>query len=101
MDDPTLAESDQGQYTFEGLNVILCGDLHQFPPVARPPRDYLYRPTNLTEDAIDCQIGQTIYKEFNIVVILREQKRVTDPVWLQLLRNLCKGQVEQGNLSIL
>jgi PIF1-like helicase len=86
--------SDQGRYTFEGLNVILCGDLHQFPPVARPPREYLYQPINLSEDPIDCQLGRTIYEEFTTVVILREQKRVTDPVWLQLLRNLRKGQVQ-------
>lgn len=27
--------------SFGGVNVILVGDLHQFPPVACSPRDYI------------------------------------------------------------
>ena len=87
--------------SFEGISVILCGDLHQFPPVAKPLRESLYRPTDMAKDPIDCQIGRAIYEEFDTVVVLKEQKRITDPVWLNLLRNLRKGRVEQNDITVL
>jgi hypothetical protein len=74
-------ETDEDGLSFGGLNVILCGDLHQFPPVAKGNRDHLFRPTDPNRDLKECQIGRAIYEQFNTVVILKEQKRVTDPVW--------------------
>src|SRR5438876_7865334 len=64
------SDSEQPGYSFGGVNVILCGDLHQFPPVAQPPMQYLYRPSNMELDPIECQIGRAIYEEFSTVVIL-------------------------------
>ena len=64
--------------SFGGTNIILCGDLHQFPPVAKSPRERLYKAIDLAHDSLDAQIGRTLYEEFETVIILKEQIRVTD-----------------------
>ena len=72
-------------HSFGELNVILCGDLHQFPPVACAKSEALYHPVNLTKDSEHAKIGCHIYKEFSTVVVLREQMRVTDQKWREFL----------------
>ena len=68
-------------HSFGGLNVILCGDLHWFPPVACTKSEALYHPVNLAKDSDEAKIGSRIYEEFSTVVTLREQMRVTDHKW--------------------
>ena len=51
------SSSERTGLSFSGVNVILCGDLHQFPPVVRNYGEHLFCPTNLSKDNIDCQIG--------------------------------------------
>jgi ATP-dependent exoDNAse (exonuclease V) alpha subunit len=75
------------------LNVILCGDFHQFPPVATSAKDYLYTALDGEEKSMDRKEGKMIYKQFTTVVILTEQKRVTDPIWHTFLQRLRKGDV--------
>jgi hypothetical protein len=87
--------------SFGGVNVIILGDFHQFPPVARPIRDALYYPSNAETDSLGSQIGRAIYEEFTMVVTLKEQKRVTDPVWHDFLRNLRTGSVNAGHVQML
>lgn len=96
----TGAASDQ---SFGGMNVILCGDFHQFPPVAGRASDALYFPINLGRefDIIDMQLGRKIYEEFTTVVILKEQVRCTDPVWHDFLRHLRYGRVQERHLTML
>lgn len=86
--------------SFGGLNVILCGDLHQFPPVACRKREALYHSIN-ANDSVDAQIGRRIYEEFTTVVILKEQMRVTDPTWRDFLVHLRHGRVETRHLKML
>ena len=57
-------------HSFGGLNVIIFGDLHQFPPVAAKRGEPLYRPIDTTSDNIESQIGRRIYEEFTKVVVL-------------------------------
>ena len=95
------SSSENPGYSFGGISVILCGDLHQFPPVAKASQDSLYRPINLAKDGIECQIGRAIYEEFTTVVILKEQIRVTDPIWRDLLVHLRHGQVQEKHIHIL
>ena len=53
------------------IHIILCGNLHQFPPVAKAVSEALYYLINLaTTDSTDAQVGYMIYEEFNTVVIL-------------------------------
>lgn len=86
--------------SFGGLNVILCGDLHQFPPVACGKREPLYYPVR-TDDPLSFQIGRKIYEEFSTVVILAEQMRVTDHIWRDFLDHLRDGTVESRHLKML
>ncbi|KAJ8590087.1 hypothetical protein M405DRAFT_737527, partial [Rhizopogon salebrosus TDB-379] len=61
----------------------------------------LYYPLNSTQDKPMCQVGRSIYEEFITVVILRQQVRVTDPVWLDFLRHLRHGCVEDHHMEML
>jgi hypothetical protein len=85
---------------FSGINVILCGDLHQFPPVAGAKRDPLYF-SSLSTDSIDLKTGRMIYDEFTMVVVLHEQVRVTDMGWKEFLWRLRKGIVREDDLTML
>lgn len=71
---------------FGGLHAILTGDFHQFPPIGGDP---LYS----TKDAKDNKtiFGGEIYRQFDTVILLEEQNRVTDLVWTQLLARLREG----------
>jgi PIF1-like helicase len=60
--------------SFGGINVVLCGDLHQFPPVAESRREYLYRPNISASNPLECQIRRIIYEVFDTVVILKSNK---------------------------
>ena len=87
-------------FSFGGLNVILCGDLHQFPPVACAKREPLFYPIS-TDDKIPAQVGRKIYEEFSTIVILKEQVRVTDHIWRDFLDHLRYGRVEPRHLKML
>ncbi len=93
-------DSDQ---SFGGLSVILCGDLHQFPPVAVAAAEALYMPTVNERDLekADRVLGRKIYEEFTTVVVLKEQMRVSDPVWRDFLVHLRYGRVEKPHLAML
>jgi len=58
--------------SFSGINVVLCGDFHQFPPVATSPTEALYFPSNPQKDSAESQLGRAIYEEFKTVIILKE-----------------------------
>lgn len=87
--------------SFGGLNIILCGDLHQFPPVARPACETLYWPLRIADDNAEQLLGRQIYEEFDTVVILNEQMRVTDTVWRRFLVHLRYGNVSEDDLVML
>lgn len=87
--------------SFGGINVILPGDPHQFPPVACAAREALYVSSNSQFDSTLCQVGRTIYEEFIMVVSLKQQMRVSDPVWLDFLRHLRIGDVQPEHLTML
>ncbi|KIK13899.1 hypothetical protein PISMIDRAFT_17663 [Pisolithus microcarpus 441] len=88
-------------HSFRGLNVILCGDFHQFPPVAVGPSKPLYMPGKPQNDNPQAQLGRTIYEEFQTVVVLTEQIRVTDKVWQDFLRHLHMGRVQESHIGML
>ena len=95
------AESARPGHSFGGIDVILCGDLHQFPPVAQSRAESLYRPVDMAHDSIERQIGRRIYEEFTTVVILKEQMRVTDPIWRDFLEHLRYGRVQEKHIQML
>jgi hypothetical protein len=82
---------------FGGLNVILFGDFHQFPPVAGSP---LYTPINSksSETAIR---GRAIFEQFKMCLLLQRQMRVSDPVWQQFLSRLRLGNILSTDIALL
>ena len=101
----SIAKMVQGQpvksKSFGGINVILYSDFYQFPPVATSPSEALYFPSKPERESADSQLGGAIYMEFVTVVILKEQMRVTDPVWHNFLNHLHYGQVQEQHLKML
>ncbi|KAL4081257.1 hypothetical protein J3A83DRAFT_4427358 [Scleroderma citrinum] len=87
--------------SFSRINVILCGDFHQLPPVAMSPTQAFYFPSNPERDSAKSQLRRAIYMEFTIVVILKEQMHVTDPEWHRFLEHLCYGWVEEKDIEML
>ncbi|KXN83798.1 ATP-dependent DNA helicase PIF1 [Leucoagaricus sp. SymC.cos] len=87
--------------SFGGINVILCGDFHQFPPVAQSPRAALYWPSDEARDTPESMLGRSVYEEFVTVVQLTEQIRITDPEWLDFLRHLRVGKVRKRHVELL
>src|SRR6266850_426086 len=66
---------------FGGLNVTMSGDFHQFPPVGEGTTT----PASI-RDSPETMLGSKLFVQFTTVVILKEQKQVTDPEWISLLR---------------
>ncbi|KAB5588280.1 Vacuolar membrane-associated protein IML1 [Ceratobasidium theobromae] len=68
---------------FGGINVIISGDFHQFPPVACPESEALYAPKvpfqNPTKQQTESLTGRAIYEQFRTVVLLKEQELIVSP----------------------
>ena len=86
---------------FGNLNVILCGDFHQFPPVVAGRTAPLYWPVDLTHDSEDDILGRKIFEQFTTVVQLKEQIRVQDPTWLDVLQHVRYGNCRQHHIDII
>ena len=67
--------------------------------VVRPP--IICYPVNLAKDSDDAKIGRRIYEEFSMVVVLREQMRITDQGWRDFLVRLRYGKVQRCDLTML
>lgn len=84
---------EDGTDGLSDFNIILFGDLHQFPPIAVSPSEALFKPVDTENDPADRQLGRKLYEEFSTVVILKEQMRVVDGVWHDFLTHLRFGEV--------
>jgi hypothetical protein len=72
----SIAKGGTSSHSFGGVNLIICGDFHQFPPVATGLSEVLYYPIDLLRDSLESKLGHMICEEFSTVVILKEQMRV-------------------------
>ena len=80
---------------FGGLNVIFVGDFHQFPPPGKSASCLYANETSHTTAAI----GKAIYLQFETVVILSQQMRITDSAWLGILQRSRDGTCTIDDLS--
>lgn len=85
----------QPSLPFGGLSVILTGDFHQFPPVATSGKElYNSNPSNQL-----ASLGRNLYEQFDIVVILKEQMRITDPIWNDILKRSRTGDCTKSDIT--
>ena len=96
-----IGKGDPEGRSFGGISVIMLGDFHQFPPVARPLRYALYYPVDFSNDSLTSRIGRAIYEEFTTVVELKEQRRISNPVCHDFLQHLRRGTVNAEHLKML
>ena len=94
-------ESDNREIPFGDTSVILTGDEHQLPPVACSIREALWYPPDPAKDSTLCLIGRSIFEEFTTVVILRQQMRITDPIWQDFLYHLRHGYLREHHIELL
>ena len=80
---------------FGGLNIILVGDFHQFLPVVSKPSALLYWPCKPEKDNEMEILGRKLYEQFDTVVRLKTQVRITDPEWVDLLQHARHGRCKE------
>ena len=80
---------------FGGLNVLLMGDFHQFPPVGNS-NAALYCPALSRNTSI---VGKAIYLQFDTVITLVKQERMTDHVWMLLLQRARVGECTKADIA--
>jgi PIF1-like helicase len=78
-----------------GLNTILTGDFHQFPPVGQPDVA-LYRSEHPRQSSI---VGENIYNQFETVVELVQQNRIVDARWQEILNNARTGSCTEADIE--
>lgn len=93
------SSTEETNKLFGGINVIIVGDFHQFPPVARK-YSALYMPMQAKEST-DERIGFQLYRQFNKTIILDEQMRTQDPEWIDFLKHVRHGKCTDKHISML
>jgi hypothetical protein len=91
---------------FGGLNVIIVGDFHQFGPVATGKCSSLFSTKNSLINSspkkrMEMQAGFQLYRQFADVILLDEQMRVEDPVWMDIIEHARFGKCNQDHLNTL
>jgi hypothetical protein len=79
----TIAGNSRCTLPFSGkLNMILVGNFHQFPPPKGASSALYCNPPVTTYWG---GIGQNVFCQFKTVVLLKEQKRIDDEAWVDIL----------------
>ena len=90
---------------FGGIDIWFFGDFIQFPPVKDHPLyvgwaidDKKSRSKKADENR---KLGANLWKQINCIILLDEQMRCTDPVYLQLLNRLREGKCTDVDAALL
>jgi hypothetical protein len=92
---------EQADKIFRGINVVIIGDFHQFPPVVARQTASLYCLANPQYDSEDEVLSCQIYEQFTTVIQLREQIRIKDDVWHDVLQHVRYGDCRQHHINII
>merc|ERR1712080_428708 len=91
--------------SFGGIDIIFFGDFIQFPPVKDTP---LYSGWNETQNKtkknqseINKQLGMHLWKQLTDIVLLDEQMRVQDHMYLEMLNRLREGKCTDSDVQML
>ncbi|KAF8138849.1 hypothetical protein EV363DRAFT_1107157, partial [Boletus edulis] len=78
-----------------GLSTFLTGDFHQFPPVGQVKKALYCKhpPSSLS------QTGRQIFEQFDTVVELIDQNRITDALWNAILTRARYGECTSSDLQ--
>ncbi|KAF8527302.1 hypothetical protein JB92DRAFT_2640926, partial [Gautieria morchelliformis] len=71
-------------------------DFHQFPPPKRPSSALYRSPPHPTYWGA---IGQNVFRQFKTVVLLKEQKRIDDELWAEILERSRYGACTENDLN--
>jgi ATP-dependent exoDNAse (exonuclease V) alpha subunit len=93
----TMSKANEGDQNlpFHGMHVVLLGDFRQFPPIANRKGALYSRELTTNANAL---LGRNIYRQFRTVVTLRQQLRVVDEGWLQILDRLSSGSCTDDDI---
>jgi PIF1-like helicase len=92
-----LEEKGRPHEPYGSMHVIKAGEFHQFPPVGNPTGAlYVDRPGQDSKRAI---LGREIFLQFDKVVILNKQNRITDPIWSEILGRARIGECSTKDLE--
>ncbi|KIO01479.1 hypothetical protein M404DRAFT_150174 [Pisolithus tinctorius Marx 270] len=86
---------------FGGLNIIMVGNFHQFPPMATKASAPIIWPCNVENNMHEELVRCHIYEQFDIVIHLKTQVRVTDVGWCDLLHHICNGSCSKHEINML
>ena len=95
----SIALEIEEEKVFGGLNLIVTGDFHQFPPVVARQSAPLYWPVDSRRDSEEEIIGRKIFEQFTTVVQLKKQMRIQDPQWHDLLQHVRYGNCLQHHID--
>ena len=83
---------------FGGMNVLLMGDFHQFPPVGNPCTALHSSPTFRKLEPLPKSVGHNIYSQFGTVVTLVQQQWIMDRIEMDILARVRTGDCTLHNL---
>lgn len=97
-----VAIPSSGVVSFGNINIILIGDFHQLDPIGDRAL-YLEDHEVRAESQLSAEhkAGHVLYTLFSLTVVLQEQVRVTDPIWLDFLRAIRYGKVTRDHITML
>ncbi|KAG2757211.1 hypothetical protein P692DRAFT_20649338, partial [Suillus brevipes Sb2] len=82
---------------FGGMDVLIIADFHQFPPIGNINKAlYGSQPPNQK-----CELGRHLFEQFQTVIRLRQQARVTDHAWNDILLHARDGECTAQDLQMI
>ena len=89
---------------FGGVDIIFLGDFIQFRPVKDTPLYSSWSKLKKMKNslsAIQMHLGAHFWSQLNNIILLTEQMRCTDTVYLELLNRLREGKCTESDITLL